>query len=89
MPVDLPIFFAALLVHLAIYLSSLKTDKLKRLCFGILLLTMGFPMLLAAYAFSPSEQSPSCLFNILQAGPYFMPFVSFLAYWRIQKRGQS
>lgn len=83
MNVAFPFFLLALLVHIAIFLTSARRDRGKRAVLGILLLTLGWPLLILA-GLPPLQEggAPAWLRGLLASGRYYMPFASFLVYLR-------
>lgn len=83
MPVSFALFALVLLVHIAIFLSSLEPDRLRKAVQAILLLSCSYPLMLIGILLEAMEAGwLRAVAPVFVNGPYYVPLLSFLIYWR-------
>ncbi|MEX2366356.1 MAG: hypothetical protein WD601_07090 [Pseudohongiellaceae bacterium] len=83
MTVELPIVILALLVHGAVFISSLQTDRVLRAVAAVLVILLILPLQMAPAVPVSGERPLYTLLAIVQErAAYYLPFLSFLVYLR-------
>ena len=82
MSVEIPLAVLILLIHLALYASSLRPDRLWRLLQAVLVILLAWPLLVLAGLEALQGKAGGYLAPLLAAAPFYMPFLSFLVYLR-------
>lgn len=86
MQVQLPIFILSLLVHAGIFLTSDRNDRRPRFLAGLAILFNTWPAWYAGFVMATSADMVYLWLGMaLFRAPYYLPFLSFLVYWRSGK----
>lgn len=82
MSVEIPLTVLILLIHVALYASSLRPDRLWRLLQAVLVLLLAWPLLVLSGLEALRGEAWELVSPVLAAAPFYMPFLSFLVYLR-------
>jgi hypothetical protein len=75
-----------MLVHVGLYLTSAKIDRRRKFLTGLAILLFTWPAWYAGVQMSAADATVyQVLGKVLFRAPYYLPFLSFLAYWRTSK----
>ena len=86
MPVKIPLFILCLLIHAGIYLTSARTDRRLYFMAGLAVPFNTWPAWYGGSLLVATSRGGMQLLGIvLQNASFYLPFLSFLVYLRLQR----